>query len=431
MHGASVMISFSQAERIEACPGSTVYPGVAKTTDAADRGLVLHEYRKNVIAFGEEAALELVPSELRDLVEQYDASGLPTDPAAWATEVAFAIDLETDTARELGRDIGRRYAEHGAAPGEIVGAADYVSLLDADTVSVDDLKTGWGRITRARVNLQLGALAYAAVRAYGRSRARVRVLLRREDGSGFFDEAWLDGFDLDLIGDRLRAMTRGVEEARADADAGRMPRLHEGPWCSHCPARWICPVKMSRVTQLAIAPMSVITGASPVAVPVIGELSPADLAVVVDRLEKAEDELRGIRNAVKIRAREEPIRLTDGRLYGVRKKKTPTVDGKVAHRVIEAFLTGMKKKDGTLVDSRQVANNACGFETSQAAINRALRAIAPPRGLSKLFADTIGAIERAGGITYEMKPKLEKYRPDDAGLVELSDGDGDDAEVFS
>src|SRR5262247_1555535 len=95
------LITFSALERVEACPGSTVLRAVPVTTEAAIKGTVMHEFVMNVLKYGEVQALALAPAEHREMLAEYDLEGLPTEPGAYASEVAFAIDIAEGTARAI------------------------------------------------------------------------------------------------------------------------------------------------------------------------------------------------------------------------------------------------------------------------------------------------------------------------------------------
>ena len=87
-----------------------------------------------------------MPSEHRELCE-----ALPLDEIGdYAPEVAYALDLRTGRAREIGRGINRAYGE--LSDDEIAGTADAVKLLSPTTVYVGDFKSGWGWVPRARDN---------------------------------------------------------------------------------------------------------------------------------------------------------------------------------------------------------------------------------------------------------------------------------------
>jgi hypothetical protein len=248
--------TFSKLQLAAECPGSHALPWTQSGSRAARSGTVLHKYTRDYRELGEERAVELVPADMRDAAAGWHLDGIPLDPQSTASEVAFALDLEMGTARELGRDLDRQYEEAGARPDEIVGAADLVSLVvgaggRVERVIVGDLKTGWRWVPGPRDNWQIRGLVLAAALAYGAEDAEGRIYHRREDGSGGTEIAPFDAFDLAETLDGLRGIRRRILHAAAEVDAGRRPQLREGPWCTFCPSLPDCPVKRDMLVTLA------------------------------------------------------------------------------------------------------------------------------------------------------------------------------------
>jgi len=398
------LFSLSKAELAEACPASCALPGVSSSSTAAHRGTALHRYVVRALAVGSDAALAEVPEDDRELCAQYVLTGLPSDPGAYACEVAFAIDRATGRARLLGLDIGRDYA--GAAerlgqplrPTEVCGSADFVTLLGGDGVGVDDLKTGWSRVTAAERNLQLGALAYASAQVYGRDWADVRLLVRREDGSGYFSRARLDSFALDGVLLRLRRAAEGVRQAREDVSAGRVPKMSEGTWCRFCPAQWGCPAKTTLIRTLAMAPQTVLENQ------VSEQLTPETARAAYERLKVIKGVLGVVEGSLRSYVEEHPIDLGDGYVYGRRPIIRKVIDGHKAYSIIYEL------------HGAAVAASACDMETSQAAIERALRPVAPARGLKALKTALLERLDSEGGITTETAWKTDEHRAATDGM---------------
>lgn len=387
------LFSLSEADRAEQCPASQALPRIEGWSEPASRGSVLHDFKTNVKDYGLEEALSRAPDDMREALKQYPLEGLPQD-ATYSSEVAFAIDLETGQARELGRKLGRKYAEAGAGSLDIVGAGDDFAMLGSTGVLVDDLKTGHGYVTPAKRNLQVGGLAYAACKVWERKWARVELIRQTEDGTRpFFDVAEHDEFDLDEIWLRLERTGRRVLEARADVAAGRDPQMLEGRHCEHCKAFKKCPAKRSLLTALSVNPGATLSER----VDRYLELDPA-------RAFRAFREvIMPVVNAVAANlrewAREHAIDLGDGTEYGVRHIQKPVIDGRKTFELLEELYPE--------TDARFAAVEV---KTSKAAIRRALRPIAPPRGLGKMHDAVLEAIKQKGGI--EMKPgtKLDVHR---------------------
>jgi len=392
--------TFSQAERAEACPGSQALPQIPSTSVHAQMGALIHRFVIHALTLpgGREAALEREIEPVRAVLAQYDLWGLP-EAQTFAHEVAFAYDPETRGARELGRDLQRDYLGAGAKVHEIVGAADFVAV-DGTRVCIDDLKTGYGRLTRAADNLQLLGLAVCAAKVYDRKVARVRLLVRREDGSGYFDDATLDRFELTLAERRLQAAARAVAQARATYMADGIPRLEEGPWCDHCQARWNCPAKVTLVKTLAVAPRQIVRD-------VLGMMSDSDWANALERVRQAKQELHFIEEKIAdfVRANG-PIDLGLDEEYGPREVRTPIVDGKIAFDTLQSFLTTRGMDDR---EAMGVAAKAVEMKTSKAAIRRALIPHAPRGQLTGWHREVLDGITEDGGISFKTQIRVDRH----------------------
>lgn len=394
--------TFSAGERVEACPGSAALVQIGNHTAPARKGSVIHGYVRRALEADPATALAEAPEDLRPMLRHYPLDGLPSDPSAYAAEIAFAIHLPTGTARELGRGIERAYVEHGAGPDDVPGAADYVALIGDDTVEVSDLKTGWTAPTPPAENLQLIGLAVAAARTYGRRFARVRLLVRREDGTGYVAAARLDDFDLDVGLERLRRAAAGVAAARAQVARGELPPLAEGPWCAHCPAWRACPAKMSTIRALALQPQRTLEE-------MVRErltLEPEVAREAFTRWRQFAAVFKAIERSIKELAAEHPIDLGDGQVYGPHEVERLIVDGSIAHRMLaERF-------------GPEVAAAACDMTTTKSAIKNALRPVAPTRQLTRLYEDTIAALQDAGAVRYDRKVRVEVHAADGPPEIE-------------
>lgn len=371
------LMTGSGVERHALCPASAVLPRVETISDDAERGKAIHAFLEAVNRDGREKALAAVPDDLRAACEALDTSRLPTDPARFAAEVAFAYDTVSGKARELGRGIGRRY---DVAPTEIAGTADVIALLDDDGVYVSDFKSGWSRRTAAKDSLQLRFYALAAARAYGRTRAVVQVIRVFEDGETWTDEATLDAFDLDAFALDLGALASQIEGDRKLYAEGVEPQQVEGSHCRWCPAFARCPAKAA----LLAGPPSL-------------EITPEGAAAAYAKLRLYKEAVERAESILKDYARQHPIPLPDGQVYGVRYDATRSIDGKVAASTLRDLLG-------------PAAEAAIMMEVTQASIKRALKAAngAPP--LDAILAE----IEKRGGLKVTKAPKLIAHRPKEA-----------------
>ncbi len=156
-------------------------------------------------------------------------------PAGGIAEVAFAYDVLSGSAREVGRSIGREYG--ALADSEIPGTTD-VLMVQEDHVLLQDYKSGNGYAeqlagvynTPAR-NLQLQHNALSAALVYGKPRAVVEVVYLK---SGEVKDCEMDAFDLEAIRSRLLAIWTRTQE-------NPQPVRNDGVQCWRCPAKKACP----------------------------------------------------------------------------------------------------------------------------------------------------------------------------------------------
>lgn len=383
---ASPLATGSGLERLLACDGPAYLQRVESTSDDADRGRAIHAFLESASASGRDAALSLSPESLRPALEALDLSRLPVDPARYAAEVAFAFDVTTGAARELGRGIGRRYSVEGT---EIAGTADVIALLDEDGVFVADFKSGWSKRTPARENAQLKSYALSAARAYGRSRAVVQIIRIMEDGATWTDTAELDAFDLDAFEFQLHTLGKRILALRAGEIE---PRIAEGDHCKWCPAFNSCPAKQALLRAAALVP------------PDPAELTPEVARAAYERLKLYEAAVSRAKDVLREYARNTPIPLGDGLLYGVRLDKTKSLDGKVAEGVLRDLLG-------------DAAAEAISVEVTQAGIKRALAVwLKTHTGETQKAAleRVLSEVKRRGGLKEVEAPKLVEFVPKEA-----------------
>lgn len=309
-------LSLSGLERALACPPSTVLPQVGSVTPDATRGHALHDFvaevATGVVPY---AALQKLPEELHPAAAAIDFTHVPGGVTGYAAEVAFLYDVRADTARELGRGLGRKYPAH--AGHEVPGTADLVGLTE-DAVVVWDWKFGWGCVTKAAQNRQLAGYALAAARAYGRRRAFVGLLRQPEGASPWFDWAELDELDLDATAAELRGLLADAEREAGKLAAGEALRTTVGPHCRYCPALRVCPAQAT--LAVALANPSAWQQGLPL------ELTLETAALALERIRAARAVLDKVEESIDALARQTPIPLGDGEVYGPRPHPTERLD---------------------------------------------------------------------------------------------------------
>lgn len=189
--------SASGLNRDANCPANRSLPQVETNSPDAARGTSIHHYLE-LLGGGMEAeqALAQIPEEHRQLCQDLQTDDLPLDPEEYRQEVAFAYDLETGAARELGAGLQRDYSAR--TPSEVVGTAD---VAHRDQVEVIDWKCDAFESTcpPPKKNPQLLFLALALARVRGADSAVVRIVHIKADGANWQESANLDAFDLDTF----------------------------------------------------------------------------------------------------------------------------------------------------------------------------------------------------------------------------------------
>lgn len=203
----------------------------------------------------------------------------------WRPEVAFAYSPTTDTAKELVQKHHRDYS--GAAPGDIAMQVDLVTFGTDGTgpyAEVIDWKSG-RKQTASEDNAQVGVAALAISRCFGLDRVRVRLVYVGEDGVDV-DDAWLEGMDLDILRNRLRAVLAKEQEA---------PR--PGAHCTElwCNARHACPATVQALAEVSAQPLEDIRSLlTMLRSPEDAGRAYVQLRVIKDAVRAVEDRIKGI-----------------------------------------------------------------------------------------------------------------------------------------
>lgn len=242
----------SSYERVAMCPRSEALPHVlTQESTAARMGTVAHAFLADCISIGRDAALAQAPESDRDWLEALELDRLPLTQGEFWPEVAVAYDIATGKGRVLGHNLTREKAKALKTPTETVGLMD-VAATTENSVFVADWKTGFAMVTPAAENWQLRAYALFLARALGKPTATVSIVRVRTDGAPpWYDTAQLTDLDLDVFEQELLAMfdTRSKVQAQTRARQWHLlPKLHEGPWCTYCPAKNACPARIGAMT---------------------------------------------------------------------------------------------------------------------------------------------------------------------------------------
>jgi DNA-binding transcriptional ArsR family regulator len=154
----------------------------------------------------------------------------------------------------------------------------------------------------------------------------------------------------------------------------------------------------------------------------LAALTPETAALAYERWREVTSVLKEVGSALYLYASEHPIDVGDGQVYGPVRSKRREIDARIA-RVELAAMAGP-----------EVAEAACDFETSQAAIGRALRPVyeaqvreareSRERGertlrptLKGLREAAIARIDAAGGITVKSTITVREHHAKEPPLV--------------
>lgn len=217
-------LSGSGLERATNCPPSEAIGKASYTGQEALTGTDNHEEIEEGIEAGNYA--DLPPVVGRVLFGASDVQ----------TEVAYALDVEKETVRKLGRKLGRNYGPISAT--EIPLTVDVTGLRHGQPF-VYDWKSR-KRVTPAPKNLQIRAGAIAVMKDSGASTV-LGALCYLDDGE--VDEHPFDAFDAAMFFEDMRQLMNKIGAAKLLVSTGQMPAVSAGPWCEYCPAMAFCPAQ--------------------------------------------------------------------------------------------------------------------------------------------------------------------------------------------
>lgn len=270
------------------------------------------------------------------------------------TEPAFAYDTATGLVRYVGRDVKWRY---NASPTEFAGALDFVKVeLEHDTVTVVDLKTGQGDTDHPSRNWQLRFGALTAARHYGVDNAKVGLLLAPEGRTPRWQWSHLDAFGLEEVAGELNQLAERIGWARRDVAQGKTPRLVVGEHCGNCKARHGCPARVAMAKRLVGEPEQVVMDLKHM-------LTPESAAIALGRWKAATKALLEVGNALYAYAKESPIPLGNGMVWGPKQKEREVIDAEKSWLILEREFGPVFAKD------------AMTLETSKAGVDRAVHVL--------------------------------------------------------
>jgi hypothetical protein len=274
-----------------------------------------------------------------------------------ASEVTFALDLETGEARELGRGLERGYAAAAEAlgvplrPTEIVGTIDRLALIGDDGLYIGDYK-GRSHKTAPGRDPQFLAAALAASRVYHRSWAEIEVI-RCIGEQTYAQKERVDLLDLDSFEVRLQERRALREQNRAmhAEDPLGLAEAEVGDHCRYCPSLRYCPAQMAIARAALGGDSEEMQAIVKVGSAYITDESAPRLHALVKR---ADELLEIVKSALKDFARQTPFQLADGsgRWYGVPPdaKERELLDGRRVEAVLAEIFGAEAAKTGVKVE---------------------------------------------------------------------------------
>lgn len=299
----SVGTTGSGVERAMFCAASCALPGAGHTGEAAIKGTENHA----AIEEGDRSR-----PVVRDLLDG------ATDVRH---EVAYALDLETQTVREVGVGLARDYGP--LSPMELALTVDLECKRDGVWWQVDFKSRG--RVSAARDNWQcrVGTMA---------------VLLRHGADQGMGAIAYLDDSELDATPvdafhvaawwADLRSLASRIRAARDLVAQGGMPSVSAGPWCKYCNALPHCPAQ-TRLAKSLLGELDEVDRQ-------LGALSLDQAGRAWELLKRYEVIAERVKESLRERARREPLPLANGRRLALVESSRKSLDTKKAAEMLGA-----------------------------------------------------------------------------------------------
>jgi hypothetical protein len=317
-------------------------------------------------------------------------------PDGYKAEVSVAVDVLTGEGRVLGQGLGRKYVD--LKPSEIPGTMDRLKV-DPPRARIRDHKSGYGYIVTApRESLQLLHNAIGATRALGLNEAVIEI---HHTESGEVEDATLDALDMAAGLGRIRKIWEAAKEAEAAQARGEPVPVVTGEHCWRCEAFRHCPAQLQMASTFQ-------SGAIAKLLPTLELTTPA-VAEGWKALKKAKKILGEVEKIYRAYGAGELVPLGGGVWLGKHPVEKKQLNPAVARQVIaEAYGQG-------------VAEAACDFETSAAAIERALKPVIAAKklagekvtmtGKEGLLPALMTRIDLAGGILRKTTEVVEEFNP--------------------
>lgn len=380
----------SALPRAFACLASVVHKQADFHTQGAADGRARHKADEDAIGVGD---LSTLPPAVADAVAGMDVYA----------EVAFALNAATRTAKIIGYGIDRDYG--AMSIGEMPGTCDLLAVSkDRTRVIIGDRK-GFDEVDHPSENRQTLFYAAAAYLIYGVSEVTVYIYGQiGEPRVAVLESVELEAFIIELEQLFVRAMA-----AKANPKAYEV----QGDHCTYCNAFEDC----SKFRALVVA---VDRGSVDKRLDGLLSLDDDETAgwfyVFADRLRAL---TKRVDARLYARAAQRPIPVPGSdRVFGKRLKP-----GK---RELDADKTVLAIREILSIPERAAQFEAIAIErsTSQAAIERAAKEVAPKGGISSLKERIMKRVDELGGVTRgKTQEVFEEHEP----INQLKSANGDAA----
>jgi hypothetical protein len=333
-----------------ACAASQVLP-VADTEYAAGEAGREKHHALGGDAKGEPVDASTLTEETRKWLETMRENDYAMNTIRGSkVEPAYAYDVISGEARFVGLDVGWVYNQ---SPSEFAGAMDFVKVIDDDTITVLDLKTGMGEVPHPQRNQQLRFGGMAAAKVEGVSNARLGLLVAPVNRSPFIQWHELDAFGLAEVELDLKRLADRIGWAREAVGKGQVPHLTVGEHCGNCKARHGCPARVAMAKRLGDEPEKVVMDLKMM-------ITPESARKALGRWRAGKKALDEVGAALYAYAKEFPIPLDNGQVWGPVTSEREVIDAEKAWYLLEQAYGG------------KVAKAAMTLETSKAGIDRAM-----------------------------------------------------------
>lgn len=388
MRPARGLPTASRLQLALACSGSQALGQVDTAWAAGEAGNEKHRALDAIVSGGDPGEVSGVTKDWLMGLDDADLAQL----LGLQPEVTLTWDHQRDAGRVLGQRLERAYSMAGAA--EYVGTADYLRVAGG-VATVVDLKTGQGDVPAPARNAQLRMLALAACRAHGVSSARVGILHAPEGRTAWWTWADVDAFELEVIAGELRRLAERIGWARQADAKGRTPYLVLGEHCTYCPARFACPARTAMARALTSETLAEDWKR--------GLDDDATAAATLARWKAAQKVLAEVGAALHARAKERPIALGNGEVWGPRTTTREVIDAEKAWMPLASLLGDAG------------ARAAMTLDTSRAGIERGVKAAKAAGvvvGSVKATVDqALGIIRAAGAVERKERVEYEAHTP--------------------